>query len=152
MTSTNTEIPGLTPDVGLILETPYRVYDSILGVSLCLLLLIGLPGNCLALTYFIKTNRRNLSKWLYIAASSIDIMSCMIHLPVVVSMFNNREPGMMKSEIFCTVWYFLLLSVQVMSMYVVMLRVYAPQNITPHRIYTHLSDKFFLQQILPALI
>ena len=36
-------------------------------------------------------------------------------------MFNQREPGMMKSEVFCTVWYYILLSVQVMSMYVVML-------------------------------
>ena len=104
-----------------MLETQYRVYDCLLAVGYSSCFLIGFPGNCLALKYFSLTKKRNLSTLLFIVACSIDILSSVIHLPVAVNLFNKRKPGVMESDGFCSLWYFLLLSVQLMSMYVVML-------------------------------
>ena len=118
---TNTEARPLTPDVSLMLETQYRVYDGVLAVGFCFCFIVGLPGNILALKFFLQSGKRNLPTLLYITASSIDMVSSVIHLPIIMNLLNKRDPGLFKQELFCTVWYFLLLTVQFMSMFVVML-------------------------------
>jgi hypothetical protein len=110
-----------TPDVSLMEETQYRVYDSLIATGLCLCFLIGLPGNCLALCYFLQTKKRNLSTLLYIVASSIDIGSSIIHLPLTANLFKKRNPGLLGNKIFCSVWYFIFLLLQQISIFVVML-------------------------------
>ena len=109
-----------TPDVDLMLQTQYRVYDGLLALGLCFCFLIGLPGNCLSLTYFALSKKRSLPNLLYITACCIDICSCMIHLPVAANLLNNRDPGLLGNEIFCAIWYSSLVFVQMMSMFVVM--------------------------------
>ena len=110
-----------TPNVDILSQTQYRVYDCLLAAGLCLCFLIGLPGNCLSLTYFIRSKKRNLPTLLYITASSIDIVSCVIHLPVTANLLNRRKPGLLGEEIFCKIWYFTFATVQQMSMFVVMI-------------------------------
>lgn len=117
----STPIPHHTPDVDLIQDTSYRVCDCVLATTFCACLIVGLPGNCLALTHFLQSKKRNLSTLLYIVACSIDLISSVIHLPVAISLLNSRQAGVMDNGVFCSVWYFILLSVQLMSMYVVML-------------------------------
>ena len=118
--NTTTEIGSSTPDVSILSQTQYRVYDCLLAAGLCLCFLIGLPGNCLSLTYFIRSRKRNLPTLLYITACSIDIVSSVIHLPVTANLFNRRRPGLLGNKGFCGIWYFFLVSVQQISMFIVM--------------------------------
>ena len=83
--------------------------------------MIGFPGNCLALKFFVQSGKRNLPTLLYMTASSIDIISSVIHLPLIFNLLNNRDPGLLGEEKFCYVWYFLMLNLQLISMFVVML-------------------------------
>ena len=118
---TTTETWPTTPDVNLMLETQYRVYDGLLAVGFCLCFIIGFPGNCLALKFFVKSGKRNLPTLIYMTASSIDIISSVIHLPLIFNLLNERDPGLLGQEMFCYVWYFLMLNLQLISMFVVML-------------------------------
>ena len=47
--------PKLTPDISILSLTQYRVYDALLATGFCFCFIVGLPGNILALTYFVKT-------------------------------------------------------------------------------------------------
>ena len=104
-----------------MLETQYRVYDGLLAVGFCICFIIGFPGNCLALKFFVQSGKRNLPTLLYMTASSIDIISSVIHLPLIFNLLNNRDPGLLGEELFCSIWYFLVIIIQLMSMFVVML-------------------------------
>ena len=110
-----------TPDFNSSLPTEFRVYDCLTATGFLVCFVIGLPGNCLALKYFIQTKKRNLSTILYIVACSIDICSSVIHLPVAFNWLNGRSLGILGNTIFCSMWYFILLLLQQMSMFVVML-------------------------------
>ena len=120
-TDTSTETWPTTPDVNLMLETQYRVYDGLLAVGFCICFIIGFPGNCLALKFFVKSGKRNLPTLIYMTASSIDIISSVIHLPLIFNLLKKRDPGILGEEIFCSIWYFLVIIIQLMSMFVVML-------------------------------
>ena len=113
--------PPTTPDLTMIQDTQYRVYDGLIAAGFFVCFLIGLPGNCLALKYFLNRKRHTLSTLLYIVASTIDICSSVIHLPVAVNLLNKRTPGLLGNTIFCSMWYFILQLLQQMSMFVVML-------------------------------
>ena len=118
----STSAPFNTPDVGLILQTQFRVYDGLISATYWICLLIGLPGNCLSLTYFIKTGKRNLSTWLYIIMCVIDIFCCTIQIPVAISLLNERSPGLLLGNMYvCSAWHFVTLLLQQMAMYVTML-------------------------------
>ena len=119
--SSTTEIGSSTPDVEILSQAQYRVYDGLLATGLCLCFLIGLPGNCLSLTYFIRSKKRNLPTLLYITACCIDIVSCVIHLPVTANLLNRRKAGLLGNKVFCGIWYFTFLNLQIMSMFVVMM-------------------------------
>ena len=110
----------LTPDVSLMLQTQYRVFDGIIAECLLICLVIGLPGNALSLVYFIKTRSRNLPNLLYMTVCSVDMVTCLIHVPVTINLLNKRDPGLLGNEYFCGVWYFTLLIVQQLSVFVVM--------------------------------
>ena len=110
-----------TPDISILSQTQYRVYDCLLAAGLCLCFLIGLPGNCISLTYFLRSKKRNLPTLLYITACSIDIVSCVIHLPVTANLLNKRNPVLLGNKIFCGIWYFTFFAVQIMSMFLVMM-------------------------------
>ena len=119
--SSITKIGGSTPDIDILSQTQYRVYDCLLAAGLCLCFLIGLPGNCLALAHFIRSKKRNLPTLLYIIASCIDIFTCVFHLPVTASLLNKRNPVLLGNKMFCRIWYFTFITVQIMSMFVVMM-------------------------------
>ena len=103
-----------------ILETQYRIYDGLLAFGFFACFVIGLPGNCLALRYFVHTKKRNLSTLLYIVACSIDIGSSVIHLPFAFNLLNNRTLGLLSNTVVDSIWNFIILLLQEMSMFVVM--------------------------------
>ena len=109
-----------TPNVSLMLQTQYRVFDGIIAECLLICLVIGLPGNALSLVYFIKTRSRNLPNILYMTVCCVDMITCLIHVPVTINLLNKREPGLLGDEYFCGVWHFTLLIVQQLSVFVVM--------------------------------
>ena len=113
--------PVTTPDVNILFETQYRTYDGLLAAGLCLCFLIGFPGNCLSLIFFVRSQKRNLPTVLYTTACCIDMVSCLMHLPVTVNLLNKRNPGLLEDDIFCGFWYITFSCVQFMSMFVVML-------------------------------
>ena len=121
MTNVTKEYAPVTPDINVLLETQYRVYDGLLAAGFCLCFLVGFPGNCLSLIYFIRTKKRSLPTLLYITACCIDIVSCVIHLPVAVNLLNKRNPGLLGNKVFCLVWHAIFVYVQLMSMFVVMM-------------------------------
>ena len=110
-----------TPDVDILSQTQYRVYDCLLAGGLCLCFLIGLPGNCLSLTYFIRSKNRNLPTLLYITACCIDICTGVFHFPVAINLLNKRNPGLFGNKVFCGIWYFIFSNLQTMSMFVVVM-------------------------------
>ena len=116
-----TEHPPTTPDVSLLQLTEYRIYDGLVATGFLICLVIGLPGNCLALRYFLQSKKRTLSNLLYIAACSLDTVSSIIHLPVTLNLLNRRHPGLFGNRHFCRMWYFIVLLVQAISIYVAML-------------------------------
>ena len=118
--STKEPMPS-SPDVSLMDETRYRVYDGLIATGFFLGLTIGFPGNCIALIYFIRSKKRNLSTLLYKVACSIDIVSCIIHVPIAINLLNRREPGLLGYQNFCSFWYFTTMWVQLMSAFVVLL-------------------------------
>ena len=97
------------------------MYDGLLAAGFCLCFLIGFPGNCLSLIYFVRTQKRNLPTLLYITACCIDIVSCVNHLSVAVNLLNKRNPGLLGNKVFCMVWHAIFVYVQLMSMFVVMM-------------------------------
>ena len=109
------------PDDGLLQTTEFKAYDNVIAVALFLCFLIGLPGNCLALKYFIQNKKRNLSNCLYIIACCIDVCSSIIALPAAAGLWNGRNPGILGTPIICTAWYYSLMMLQLTSMFVVML-------------------------------
>ena len=121
MTNATKEYLPTTEDIKVLLQTQYRVYDGLLAAGFCLCFLIGFPGNCVSLTYFIRTQKRNLPTLLYITACCIDIVSCVIHLPVTANLLNKRNPGLLGNEVFCMIWRPMLIIAQMISMFVVMM-------------------------------
>jgi hypothetical protein len=111
-----------TPNATIIQEDlKFRVFDGLLAIGLCACLVIGFPGNCVALVYFLRAKqRKTLSSLLYLVACFIDMCSSVFHVPVIVSFLTKRKPGAFKNDGFCSFWYLLLLQLQPMSMLVVM--------------------------------
>ena len=159
--NTTARTPGLlrtphgfpaTPDVyHFMQERQFRTYDGLIAILLCFCLAIGLPGNCIALRYFIQTRNRHLSTHLYIAACSIDIVSSVIHLLVTANLLNGRDPGLLANGVYCKVWYFTLLSLQLMSMFVLMLQSLSRALAIQFPFYK-IKKKIFLMSIPVALL
>ena len=118
--STEEPMPS-SPDVSLMEETQYRAYDGLIATGFFIGLIIGFPGNCVALIYFIQSKKRNLSTLLYKLACSIDIVSCVIHVPIAINLLNRRKPGLLGYQNFCLFWYITTMWVQLMSAFVVLL-------------------------------
>ena len=120
-TNTTSAIRTTSPDSNILSQTQYRVYDGLLAAGFILCFLVGLPGNCLSLTYFIRSKKQNLPTLLYMTACCFDIISSVIHLPVTANLLNNRNPGLLGYEVCCMIWHSLAVLVKFMSMYVVMI-------------------------------
>ena len=117
-----TEPSPTTPNVDEFLsEEQTKVYDTLLAATLSICTLVGLPGNIASLMYFYSSKRKDFSSFIYILVCSIDICTCVMHLPVMIALYTNRNPGMFSQTIFCIGWNVLFNYVQQASMFLVML-------------------------------
>ena len=113
--------PDFTPNVEHFLsQKEYRIYDTLLAVTLTLCTVVGLPGNLVSLIYFYSASRRDFSSLIYIIVCSIDICTCVVHTPVMIALYNSRRPGIFSENIFCVTWIVVFNYVQKMSMFLVM--------------------------------
>ena len=111
-----------TPNVAEFLsEYQFRVYDTLLAATLSICNLLGLPGNVVSLLYYYSSKRKDFSSFIYILVCSIDICTCLIHLPVMIALYTNRKPGVFDMTMFCVGWSVTFYYLQLISMFLVML-------------------------------
>ena len=112
---------SVPPIEELLKEEEYRIYDILIAVMLSICTLVGLPGNVLSLTYFFSASRRDFSSFIYTIVCGIDIWTCVVHLPVMVALYNTREPEWFGVDAVCVGWIVVFYYLQKMSMFLVML-------------------------------
>ena len=108
-----------TPDVSefMSVET-YRTYDVLIGLILLVCFFIGLPGNLASFIYF--SRRKDFAGLVYSLISGIDTVTCLIHIPVMIALFNGRKPGIFANKIFCVGWNVVFYFQAQISMFLVM--------------------------------
>ena len=77
------------------------LWDVTLATTLLLCSIIGVPGNILALKHFLSKGSRDLATLLYIAITLVDIVTCLSHFPITVSLLNSRKPVLFDSLVVC---------------------------------------------------
>ena len=118
----STESAPPTPDLKEFLaQVQFRVYDILLAVTLSICTIVGLPGNTLSLIYFYSAKRRDFSSFIYTLVCCVDICTCVIHLPVMFSLYSFRKPGLFAGRLFCIGWSVVFYYLQGISMFLVML-------------------------------
>ena len=99
------------------LHTP----DILIASLAVILIVFGLVGNSTSLIYFWQRRKGSIHPKLYVMICSVDILTCLIFLPVLVSLFNNRNPGLFLNPIFCKIWTLAMTLVWKLTMFLVML-------------------------------
>ena len=99
------------------LQTP----DILIASLAVILIVFGLVGNSTSLIYFWQRRKGSIHPKLYVLICSADILTCLIFLPVLVSLFNNRNPGIFLNPIFCKIWTLAMTLVWKLTMFLVML-------------------------------
>ena len=108
-----------TPDVTAFFSVKaHRIYDIIIGATLTLCFLVGLPGNILSLCYYLR--RGDYASKVYRVICGIDICTIVSVIPVVVSLFDGRAPGLFGLRIFCVSWSVVFYYLVQASMFLVM--------------------------------
>ena len=99
MNNTNTTNADPVPDT-----TPNLHLDYILASFTLVTTLLGLLGNSIALSHFWKLRKEDLASRLYLRISFIDICIGVGQIPVIITLFNGREPVLFGLHGFCTSW------------------------------------------------
>ena len=108
-----------TPDVSEFMSVDtYRTYDVLIGLILLVCFVIGLPGNLASFIYF--SRRKDFAGLVYSLISGIDTVTCLIHIPVMIALFNNRKPGIFANKMFCVGWNVVFYFQARISMFLVM--------------------------------
>ena len=108
-----------TPDIAAFMSTSsYRTCDTLIALLLLLCLFIGLPGNLLSFLFY--TKRSDFPSLIYSVVCGVDVITSVIHIPVMFSLFDFRKPGLFSNEIFCVAWNVVLYFQARMSMFLVM--------------------------------
>ena len=114
-----TSLAPQTPDVSEFMsEDTFRTYDVLIGLILLVCFVIGLPGNLASFIYF--SRRKDFAGLVYSLISGIDTVTCLIHIPVMIALFNNRKPGIFDNKVFCVGWNVVFYFQAQMSMFLVM--------------------------------
>ena len=93
----------LTEFEGHTFSTPA---DHFIAAVLLAAVLIGLPGNILALIYFWGKRKASFPDVLYTMISAVDICTCILTTPVIYTLFSSRRPlQFFMSYTVCGLWY-----------------------------------------------
>ena len=96
-------------------------YDTILATILFTCTAIGLPGNILALKYFLIRSKTDIAGKLYVKICSVDIVTTLAHIPTTVSLLYGRDPKLFNYMWICATWAIFFLFQQKVSMFLVLL-------------------------------
>ena len=77
--------------------------DRVLAIIIILCTCVGVPGNILALKYFVF-GRKDLPTRIYIIMTLTDIAICFSTFPVAASYLYKRAPMVFGDYIFCVIW------------------------------------------------
>ena len=99
MNNTNTTNADPVPET-----SPNSHLDYILASLTLVTTLLGLLGNSIALSHFWKLRKGDLASRLYLRISFIDICIGVGQIPVIITLFNGREPVLFGVHGFCTSW------------------------------------------------
>ena len=102
-------------------DDPDPHLDKLLGTALLFCLLFGLPGNLASLSYFLSKKQCDLATFLYRSICCVDLCTSLLPLPVLLSLFNLREPGWFEHYSFCVGWAIVFTFVQQISIFLVLL-------------------------------
>ena len=95
----------MTEDSDSFSNTDPRV-DKAIGSVIALIFIAGILGNSSAFCYFLQKRKSwvpNMNK-LYIVITSFDILTTLLTIPVMTSLFNHRKPMLFESSAFCGAW------------------------------------------------
>lgn len=86
-------IPGFTSN------EPSPIADKFIAILMVLCTALGTPANVTALLYFAFKQKTGsaLLRTLYVTISFTDILICVSHLPVTVSLLCDREPRLFSN-------------------------------------------------------
>lgn len=82
---------------------PLPPLDHFLGILCLFLCMVGSVSNVFAY-FFFRYKRSGLAAQLYMRVAFLDVLVCLIHIPIIPNFFLNREPGMMNNKHICTAW------------------------------------------------
>ncbi|KAL5254953.1 hypothetical protein ACHWQZ_G014418 [Mnemiopsis leidyi] len=102
------------------ISTPFTPLDYTLGTLLILCSLVGIPGNISAALFFASSPGRDWVATLYTIICSVDTVTCLAHVPVVVALFRERKPGVFNDQLFCSLWDVLYTTLQKISIFLVL--------------------------------
>lgn len=112
-------VSPLTPFTSLP-GTFHPLTDQLLGSLLLFLICVGITGNMVSLSFFWATRHNNFPHLLYSGISLVDMVTCLISLPVVPPLMMNRDPILFSNATLCMLWA-VLFNLQVcMSMFMVL--------------------------------
>ena len=99
MNNTNTTNADPVPET-----SPNSYLDYILASFTLVTSLLGLLGNSVSLSYFWKLRKEDLASGLYLRISFIDICIGVGQIPLIITLFNGREPVLFGLHGLCTSW------------------------------------------------
>ena len=80
-----------------------RPLDVLYGLTTLASFLVGFPGNCFALRHFLL-KKKDPATSIYLAIALNDAVICCLALPISISYFSWRTPGVLESEGACYTW------------------------------------------------
>ena len=95
--------------------------DRVVGSVLILAILVGLLGNGSAVCYFWSRRKRTIHDLLYLAITTVDFLTVLLVIPVVLPLFNYRYSMLFKSKVFCTACASVIMFTARMSMFLAMM-------------------------------
>ena len=84
-------------------DTYYDSVDITLGAISIICFLVGLPGNLLALVFFLRM-KKSIPTCIYIFITANDILTALCIFPVSLTFLNQRNQIMFQYKTFCDLW------------------------------------------------
>ena len=96
--------------------------DKLISINLLTGLLFGVPANILSIYYFnVLCKSRDLPTQLYRRICVVDLLTCVSHLPVMLSMWCGRDPLLFGNIHFCIAWRIVFRALQLLAIFLVLL-------------------------------
>ena len=159
LTSPNLTTLNLTASTtGIPMDLPTRsLLDLLLAVLCIFCMLLGIPGNLLALVHFISelcklgthhsTNKRAFFTDMYLVIAVCDLLICSTIFAQIEAYLTGREPRVFGNQVFCWAWGLLWEVLPYYSVFLVgslsisrLLTLLYPVSFAPSQSYYHILE------------